>query len=117
MPFICCSLEATVKSVTDEASATAVANAFEETGKKVAAQYGDQTIRLAIEPVTLPVNTTGAGLTSDDVIKACKEMAMRNLTKPVSMRDGISNGPRNGTPAYMFEVLMREYSARAGYKL
>lgn len=45
--------------------------------------------------------------------EACKEMALRNLSKPVSMRDGISNGPRNGTPAYLFETLMQDFERRA----
>lgn len=41
--------------------------------------------------------------------EAMKEMAMRNIGKPVSMRDGISNGPRNGTPSFLFETLMKTF--------
>lgn len=44
--------------------------------------------------------------------EAMKEMAMRNIGKPVQMRDGVSNGPRNGTPAYLFESLMKDFEAR-----
>jgi len=39
--------------------------------------------------------------------EAMKEMAMRNIVKPVQMRDGLSNGPRNGTPSFLFETLMK----------
>lgn len=39
--------------------------------------------------------------------EAMKEMSMRNISKPVTMRDGLSQGPRNGTPQYLFEVLMK----------
>lgn len=39
--------------------------------------------------------------------EAMKELSMRNLGKPVQMRDGLTNGPRNGTPAHLFEVLLR----------
>jgi hypothetical protein len=38
---------------------------------------------------------------------------MRNVGKPVSMRDGISGGTRNGTPTYLFEALMKEFESRA----
>jgi hypothetical protein len=41
--------------------------------------------------------------------EAMKELSMRNITKPVQMRDGISSGPRNGTPQYLFEVLMKMF--------
>lgn len=41
--------------------------------------------------------------------EAMKEMAMRNIGKPVTMRDGISNGPRNGTPSFLFETLMKTF--------
>ncbi|MCB5187376.1 hypothetical protein LG200_05075 [Methylobacillus caricis] len=46
--------------------------------------------------------------------EACKEMAMRNLTKPVALRDGISNGPRNGTPSFLFQALMEQFERLAG---
>ncbi len=45
--------------------------------------------------------------------EAMKEMAMRNISKPVTMRDGISQGPRNGTPSYLFEVLMKMFEGAA----
>ena len=41
--------------------------------------------------------------------EACKELAMRNITKPASMRDGISNQTSNGTPAYLWEQLMKQF--------
>jgi hypothetical protein len=45
--------------------------------------------------------------------EAMKEMAMRNIGKPVQMRDGMSNGPRNGTPSFLFDVLMKQFEAAA----
>lgn len=45
--------------------------------------------------------------------EAMKEMAMRNIKKPVQLRDGLSNGPRNGTPSYLFEVLMKQFEEMA----
>jgi hypothetical protein len=43
--------------------------------------------------------------------EALKEMAIRNVNKPVSMRDGISNMSRNGTPSYLWEQLMKQFEA------
>ena len=45
--------------------------------------------------------------------EAMKEMSMRNISKPMTMRDGISNGPRNGTPQYLFELLMKLFEGAA----
>lgn len=45
--------------------------------------------------------------------EAMKEMAMRNIKKPVQMRDGISSAPRNGTPSALFEALMKQYEEAA----
>jgi hypothetical protein len=45
--------------------------------------------------------------------EAMREMAMRNIAKPVSMRDGVSNGPRNGTPAALYAALMQEFEEAA----
>jgi hypothetical protein len=44
--------------------------------------------------------------------EAMKEMAIRNIAKPVQMRDGVSSGPRNGTPSYLFEALMKSFEER-----
>lgn len=41
--------------------------------------------------------------------EAMRELAMRNITKPVQMRDGVTSGPRNGTPAALFAVLHDEF--------
>lgn len=45
--------------------------------------------------------------------EAMKELAMRNITKPMAMRDGISSMPRNGTPSHLFGVLMDEFTRQA----
>jgi hypothetical protein len=41
--------------------------------------------------------------------EAMKEMSMRNIAKPVAMRDGLSQSTRNGTPQYLFEQLMKMF--------
>lgn len=45
--------------------------------------------------------------------EAMKEMAVRNSGKPVAMRDGISGMARNGTPSYLYEMLMRDFERLA----
>jgi hypothetical protein len=41
--------------------------------------------------------------------EAMRELAMRNVVKPVQMRDGYSGTPRNGSPAALFETLLAEF--------
>jgi hypothetical protein len=41
--------------------------------------------------------------------EAMKELATRNIGKPVQLRDGMSYGPKNGTPAALYDQLMREF--------
>lgn len=45
--------------------------------------------------------------------EAMRELAFRGSKKPVSLRDGYSGAPKNGTPSYLFEALMREFEAAA----
>jgi len=45
--------------------------------------------------------------------EAAKEMAMRNMHKPVRMRDGISGGTLNGTPSALFKQLMDQFDKQA----
>lgn len=41
--------------------------------------------------------------------EAMRELAMRNITKPTSLRDGLNSAPRNGTPSHLYTVLMEEF--------
>lgn len=41
--------------------------------------------------------------------EAMREMAIRNIGKPTSMRDGLNMTPRNGTPSHLYTVLMAEF--------
>lgn len=43
--------------------------------------------------------------------EAMLELTLRNMGKPVQLRDGLSGTPRNSTPAGMQEVLMRMFEA------
>ncbi len=45
--------------------------------------------------------------------EAMRELAMRNIGKPVTVRDGMSGAPRNGTPSHLYSVLMEEFERRA----
>ena len=44
--------------------------------------------------------------------EAMREMMIRNIKKPVSMREGLNSSPRNSTPAAMYEKLMEEWSCK-----
>lgn len=43
--------------------------------------------------------------------EAMRELSMRNIHKPVSLRDGYSGSPRNSTPAALYEALLAEFKA------
>lgn len=45
--------------------------------------------------------------------EAMKEMAARNIKKPVQLRDGLGSSPRNGTPAAVYEQLMKAFESQA----
>lgn len=45
--------------------------------------------------------------------EAMQELTIRNLNKPVQLRDGLSGTPRNSTPAAMFSTLMDMFEQRA----
>jgi hypothetical protein len=38
-------------------------------------------------------------------VEACRELAMRQIGKPIALRDGYTNTPRNGSPAALAESL------------
>lgn len=42
--------------------------------------------------------------------EAMRELAMRNVAKPVQLRDGLSGTPRNSTPSALYEALMRQFA-------
>lgn len=42
-------------------------------------------------------------------VEAMKELGIRNASKPVQLRDGLSGTPRNSTPAALAEQLMTEF--------
>lgn len=41
--------------------------------------------------------------------EALKDLAMRNMAKPVQLRDGLAGMPRNGHPAALYEQLMKRF--------
>lgn len=44
--------------------------------------------------------------------EAMRELAMKGVTKPVQMRDGMSQGPKNGTPSFLYALLMAEFTEK-----
>lgn len=45
-------------------------------------------------------------------VEAMRELAQKAVTRPVQLRDGVSNAPRNGTPAAMYGYLLEEFERR-----
>lgn len=41
--------------------------------------------------------------------EAMRELAIRNVSKPVQLRDGVSGAPRNSTPAALHQTLLDEF--------
>lgn len=42
-------------------------------------------------------------------VEVMRELSMRNVNKPVALRDGFSGTPRNSTPAALYRELLREF--------
>jgi len=45
--------------------------------------------------------------------EACRELAMRAISKPVTIRDGGLSQPRNGTPGALYRALLAEWETAA----
>lgn len=45
--------------------------------------------------------------------EALRELAVRGIAKPVQLRDGLGLGPRNGSPAALYQELLKEFECRA----
>jgi len=43
--------------------------------------------------------------------EAMRELTMRNINKPVQLRDGLAGTPRNSTPAALYRELLAEWEA------
>lgn len=43
--------------------------------------------------------------------EAMRELTMRNINKPVSVRDGYSGTPRNSTPSALYQQMLAEFEA------
>lgn len=41
--------------------------------------------------------------------EAMRELTLRNVAKPVQLRDGLSGTPRNSTPAALYQALLQEF--------
>lgn len=47
-------------------------------------------------------------------VEALKELAMRNMKKPATLRDGLGGVPKTGLPQYLAIALLREWEHAAG---
>lgn len=74
--------------------------------------YGGHVIGANAAQTSIPLGERGLLLLRAQA-EAMREMAMRNIAKPVQLRDGISGTPRNGTPASVYRALMDEFESRA----
>lgn len=45
--------------------------------------------------------------------EAMKEMAVRNIKKPVQLRDGLQSAPKNGSPAALYNALLEDFERMA----
>ena len=45
--------------------------------------------------------------------EALCELALRGAKKPTQLRDGLQSGPKNGTPAGLYEQLMKQFNMQA----
>lgn len=70
--------------------------------------YAAHEIGLAAAATTVAAGDRGLLLLRAQA-EAMKELALRNLGKPVAMRDGLSSQPRNGTPAALYGQLMAAF--------
>lgn len=69
---------------------------------------------IAVDAVSTTVRMADRGLLLLRAqAEAMKEMSMRNIKKPVQMRDGLASAPRNGTPAALFQALLEQFEREA----
>ncbi|MFZ4286637.1 hypothetical protein [Variovorax sp. HJSM1_2] len=76
--------------------------------------YYFATHTLGDEPTESTVNLADRGLLLLRAqVEALRELAIRNVTKPVAMRDGYSGQPRNSTAAALHAQLLEIFEAAA----
>ena len=61
---------------------------------------------------TIPLTLRGLLILRAQV-EAMRQLAMRNLAKPVQMVEGFSNQPRNGTASALYQALSEEFELKA----
>ncbi|WP_025918209.1 hypothetical protein [Herminiimonas sp. CN] len=73
--------------------------------------FGQQVIGDTTAETTLPAGDRFLLLLRAQA-EAMREMSMRNIKKPVQMRDGLHSAPRNMTPAALHVEMMREWESK-----
>jgi hypothetical protein len=74
--------------------------------------YGNHVISADAAKTTIAAGDRGLLLLRAQA-EAMRELAARNIAKPVIMREGMGSQARNGTPSYLYEKLMEEFGMAA----
>lgn len=70
--------------------------------------YGGHVVDATANKTTVPAGDRGLLLLRAQA-EAMRELALRNVMKPVMMREGLASQPRNGTPSFLYQELLKEF--------
>ena len=70
--------------------------------------FGQHSIAADAESTTVALQDRGLLLLRAQV-EATMELTLRNLSKPVQLRDGLSGTPRNSTPRALYEAMLTHF--------
>lgn len=73
--------------------------------------FGAHTIGTEATDTTIAAGDRGLLLLRAQA-EAMRELSMRNITKPMQLRDGVTSAPRNGQPSYLYGLLLDEFDRR-----
>lgn len=70
--------------------------------------FANHEIGVVAADTTVPAQDRGLLLLRAQA-EAMRELTLRNVAKPVQLRDGFSGTPRNSTPAALYEALLAQF--------
>lgn len=73
--------------------------------------FAAHVIGTAAEQTTIAAGDRGLLLLRAQA-EAMRELSMRNITKPMQLRDGVTSAPRNGQPSHLYGLLLEEFERR-----
>jgi hypothetical protein len=71
--------------------------------------FGQHSLGVAAEDTTIAAADRGLLLLRAQA-EAMLELSLRNVAKPVQLRDGLSGTPRNSTPRALFDALLTAFA-------